>query len=145
MFLKKIPHFLLLLFLSLTFSGCQNKPATMQALPTIQSGKATVVGILVSEQGNKPFSETIVRLAEVYYQGDKGAYALDVANSPGAITDKNGYFIFPNIVARKYVFVVGDPMGSYLIYQDKQGTAVVWDATADKVLDLGTIKVNYTP
>lgn len=93
----------------------------------------------------KPHKQVLVRLAEVYRQEDQGAYVLDNANSPGAYTDDNGFFVIPDISPGEYVLVIGDPMVSYTIVADKNGLAKVWSAEKDKISDLGTVQVNYTP
>lgn len=143
---QKLLTAILIMVISMILVSCTPTPAVAtQTIPTVEPGKAVVIGRLLSVQDDKPYNEVIVRLAEVYYNGNEGAYALDAAFSPGATTDKNGYFVFNNIVARKYVLIVGDPLTAYVIYTGEDGKAKVWDAAADKVLDMGTIKVNFTP
>ena len=144
--MKKIYPIILGLILCLFIAGCSvvgnvGSPAvTPPAKP--ESGKATVVGRVISSKDGSPYVDTLVRLAEVYREGDKGAYALDQAFSPGAKTDANGYFIFENITAREYVLVIGDVMKDYKIYPDSQGKPKVWTAEPDKVLDMGIIKTD---
>ena len=137
----------ILMAYSLILVGCTPTTASAtKTIPTVEPGKAVVVGRIVSEQDDKPYADIVVRLAEVYYNDkNEGAYALDAAYSPGATTDKDGYFVFTNITARKYVFVVGDPLTSYMIYTDTDGKAKVWDAAPDKVLDMGTLKIKFNP
>ncbi len=117
--------------------------ATPPALP--ESGKATVYGQVVHEQGYA-MANTIIRLAEVARgaEGRGGAYILDVSRSPGTITDKNGYFSIQNVKAGEYVIVVGDVEGTgiYQIIAEANGTAKVWDFPADKDTNTGIITVN---
>ncbi len=142
---NKLLKYLVVLFFLCLLSSCQttHTPTPAASLPV--KGKATVVGVLVSQDTNKPYDGVLVRLAAVINQGDQGAYVLDSAHSPGATTDKDGHFRFENINAMKYVFVIGDPTYSYVIISGPDGKAKVWDAPADKVTDFGTIKANYVP
>lgn len=138
--LKKMFIFLLI---SLALTGCQNNVSITKEIPTPAMGKSTVVGRLFSESNNKILVGTVVRLAEVYRQNGKGAFLLDAAASPGAVTDQEGYFIFTNVDAKEYVLVVGDPMISYVIVSGADGQAKVWKTEAQKILNVGDIYVNF--
>jgi hypothetical protein len=113
--------------------------------PLPEVGKATIIGQIIHEEGY-PMASTIIRLAEVARgaEGRGGAFILDVARSPGTLTDKNGYFIIPNVKAGEYVIVVGDveTTGIYQIISEANGTARIWNLPADMVTDVGVIKVN---
>ena len=83
----------------------------------------------------------IVRLAEVFREGDKGTFILDIAFSPGTRTDEAGYFILENIPAMEYVLVIGDYYQAYdIIEEGSTGIAKVWNAEAGKILDMGEYK-----
>lgn len=60
------------------------------------------------------------------------------------MTDDKGVFVVPNIEAREYVLVVGDVFGYYVVVSDG-GKARVLAGPADKVNNLGEIKVDFTP
>jgi hypothetical protein len=112
--------------------------------PTPETGKATVLGKVVSIEGGEPLANTTVRLAEVYWQGDEGAFVLDGANSPGDITDEQGNFFIPSIDAREYVIVVGDVYSVYEIIAEPSGKGKVWKVAADEILDVGSLTVDLT-
>src|SRR5262245_51126483 len=93
--------------------GGATSPAGAPVAGKPEAGKATVVGRVLSKQTGAPLTDTTVRLAEVTRQGSEAIYVLDGANSPGAVTVGDGRFVMPNIVAREYVIVIGDPYGKY--------------------------------
>jgi hypothetical protein len=105
--------------------------------------KATVVGRALSLDGT-PLVDTPVRLAETYYQGSEGAYALDGARSPGARTDSAGFFAMPDIPAREYVVIVGDIQtpGAYVVISKESDLPETFNIEEGKILDLGELKVN---
>ncbi|RME42307.1 MAG: hypothetical protein D6791_18085 [Chloroflexi bacterium] len=94
---------------------------------TVAPGKAVVIGRLISMRTGTPLPNTVVRLAEVYYADENnkspetGAYALDNAFSPSAITDDQGYFIFQDVDPRDYVIFVGDIMVNYTVDVNEKG------------------------
>lgn len=121
---------------------------TPTPLPPPESGKASVTGQIMHEEGYA-MANTIVRLADVARgaEGRGGAFILDIARSPGTFTDKNGYFNIQNVKAGEYVIVVGDVeiTGVYQIISQDNGSAKIWTLPADQVTDLGVIKVNIVP
>ena len=123
--------------------ACSGGTAGKSAIPTPDSGNTNVIGKVVSKQDGKPVVNTIIRLAEVYRQGDQGAYLLDEAFSPGAYSNDQGEFQILNIKASEYVLVIGDPKGTYEVVTGDDGKARTWTATADQTLDMGTVKVEY--
>jgi uncharacterized membrane protein len=121
-----------------------NKRTVSPVPPTPETGMATIVGQIISMDTDKPLGNTVVRLAEVYYEGDEGAYVLDTAFSPGDITNAEGYFVFPSTKAGDYVIVVGDieKYGEYEIIAESSGKAKVWKAKANEITDVGKLIVN---
>ncbi len=115
--------------------------------PQPESGKASVTGRVMHQDGY-PISHTIIRLADVARgaEGKGGAFILDLARSPGTVTDENGYFAIQNIKAGEYVVVIGDveSSGVYEIIHETDGKAKIWTFPADKVTDTGVIEVNIT-
>jgi len=115
--------------------------------PQPNSGMATIIGQVVHNDGH-PLAKIIVRLADVARgaEGKGGAFILDLARSPGTITDQYGYFIFQNVKAAEYVIVVGDVevTGVYEIIHGADGKATVWNLPADQVTNVGVIKVSIT-
>ncbi len=136
----------LLLLVGIGCSGMadENKVAPNTAGPrtTTTAGQASVRGRVLSKRTSTPLKNTVVRLAEVYRQGNEGAFALDGARSPGGTTNNEGVFTIENIEAREYVLVVGDVEGQYEIIPDQTGKAHVWNAKAGEVVDVGDIEVN---
>jgi len=141
---------LLTLFCLLVLVGCNTVTPTLEptqtkaaALP--EEGMATVVGQVLDRETGESMQDTIVRLAEVHRDGDDGAYVLDVAFSPGALTDKDGFFIFENVDAMEYVIVVGDVYNVYEVITGEEGTPATWVAGKNQVTDIGQIRVDLTP
>ena len=116
--------------------------------PSPETGMATIIGQVMHQDGHA-MNNTIVRLADVARgaEGKGGAYILDVARSPGTITDENGRFIIQNVKAGEYVLVVGDIelTGIYEIIKESNGQAKVWPFPADQVTDVGVLVVNIVP
>lgn len=111
-------------------------------LPEPEPGKASIIGKVTSIDDGKPIGDVTVRLAEVYRQGDQGAYVLDGAQSPGDITDELGKFFIQDVEAKEYVIVVGDVYGSYDIISESSGEAKVFNAISDEILDVGELEVD---
>jgi hypothetical protein len=136
------------LFLAL-LTGCRgkNKTSADQAtpIPSPETGKATVTGNIFSTTLNQPYPKAAVWLAEVYRQGEGGAYVLDSAFSPAVYADEQGVFVIANVDPKEYVIVVGDPQGQNEIIPDDSGRARVWKTEAGKVLDVGKISVSLSP
>ena len=160
--LKRDTVLLLLLLLTAFFlGGCArfrevsplNVTPTTQVVPKPsvsppEQGRATVVGRLISSKTGEPLVKTVVRLAEVYYADqsrspESGIYVLDNAFSPSAITDQNGFFVFPNVEARDYVIIVGDIYVNYTVISNPDGTPKVWTVSPDQVTDLGEISADF--
>lgn len=116
--------------------------ADEEILPTPELGKASVMGNVTSIVNGKPLEEVTVRLAEVYWQGEEGAFVLDGANSPGDITDELGRFFIQDIDAKDYVIVVGDVYSSYEIISESSGEGKIFNAIPDEILDVGELKVD---
>jgi hypothetical protein len=154
---KKVIRFVYVLLLLIIFSACSSQissdPITTQSHPTKisfpipETDKAVFAGRVVDMSGI-PISNLQLRLAEVYRSEDEssdGAYILDTAFSPGAISDENGYFIFSNIEPMEYVLVLGNPEKVYEIITDESGKAKVWETEANQVLDIGELKTDFDP
>ncbi len=125
------------------FSACS--PAKQQiVLPTPEASKGHVTGTILTLDG-KPYSDYSVRLAEVYWQGEQGAYVLDESFSPGAISDKNGAFQVLNAPEGEYVLILGQAMQTYQAVTDANGILMRVTVKAGETVDLGTIKFDYVP
>lgn len=159
---KKSKKYIAFLIFILFFSACSTKTEELQNftiptpsnnsnfipnIPTSNSDKAVFAGRVVDMSGT-PISNLQLRLAEVYRSEDEssdGAYILDTAFSPGAISDENGYFVFSNIEPMEYVLVLGNPEKVYEIITDESGKAKVWETEANQVLDIGELKTDFDP
>lgn len=103
--------------------------------------RATITGVVFSERTDKPMVAVPVRLAEVYYEGERGAFVLDGAQSPGATTDNNGRFVFVDMEPKDYVIVIGNAeTNDYTIVPDEAGNARIWTAVAGEILDTQTLR-----
>jgi hypothetical protein len=133
---------------SAAYPGAQPVPADpvaeewhAEVLPP-QAGQATVTGVVLAEKSQNPVVNAPVFLAEVYYQGDSGAFVLDGAFSPQSVTDSDGRFAIVDIPAGDYVLVIGNPeVNDYAIIEDETGKARVWTADPDNILDMAVIEV----
>jgi hypothetical protein len=148
--MKKIFYIFLFSILSGIIIACASDTrAPTEALVTPPAspdpGMTTVTGRVISKNTDHPLSPTIIRLARVVREGDEGAYVLDIAFSPGAMSDENGFFIFENIAAQEYVIVVGDVYDQYKIIVENDGTAKAWAALENQVLDVGELSVDLNP
>ena len=146
----------IVILFAIFISSCSSNPTSTinpEVLVTVtppaqpESGKATISGQVIHQDGS-PFVEIIVRLAEVErgIEGRGGAYILDLARSPGTITDVNGYFTIENVKSGEYVIVIGDIelTGIYEIIQEADGQAKVWNFPADQITDVGKLTVSIT-
>ncbi len=153
--MKRIVLPLLLVFV-LVITACsaiQGSTINPKVLPTgtpppqPETGKSTIIGQVMHESGY-PVTNTMVHLAEVARgaNGKGGAFILDLARSPGTLTDQYGYFNIQNFKAGEYVLVIGDPEGTgiYQIITESDGTAKVWNLAGDQVTDVGVLKVNIS-
>jgi len=109
---------------------------------TPEASKATVIGRVLDEKSGEPLADTIIRLALVVRQGGEGAYVLDVAFSPDALTDKDGYFIIENLDPQECVIIVGDVYSTYKVITGEDQKPKPWKVEAGKILDVGTLKVS---
>ena len=115
--------------------------------PNPKINKAAFAGRVVDGSG-MPISNMQLRLAEVYRSEEdssNGAYILDTAFSPGAISDDNGYFVFSDIEPMEYVLVLGNPERVYEIILDDSGKAKVWETEENQVLDIGELMTDFNP
>ena len=155
--MTKIDRIVFLSLLLLILSSCSQSAASTpagnyqerlaQATKTVVAPKGSMVGRLVSDtQGGKPLANTVIRLAEIYYNEDKSAsnWVLEGATSPGIDTDANGYFTFNNIAARDYVMIVGDFNDQYYVMVQADGKhAIIYTIEPGKVLDVQTVKAEF--
>ncbi len=141
--LKKLP--LIFIVLALFVTGCQQSGGQgPKVIPSPKSGEATVTGRIISPSDSKPITKMEVHLARIVRSAGQAAFVLDTASAPSAISDDNGYFVIVNVPVDDYAFIVGDPANLYKIIPDDQGQAKIWTAAADKVLDMGTIPVDFS-
>jgi hypothetical protein len=110
-----------------------------------EEGMATVTGRVISEDSGLPLSDTIIRLAEVVRQEEEAAYVLDVAFSPGADSDGEGFFIFENVDPIEYVIIVGDPYENYKVIVAEDGKAKTWTTVDGQILNVGELIVDLSP
>lgn len=162
--------FLLILTVSaLVLSACQpvdpksptQASQTEESLPTstsvvnnlpvviAPSDDMTVVCGRVVRADGTPLGNLNIRLAEVYYgePGSEGAFVLNTASSPSAMTNEDGSFCTAEIVVTDYILVVGNPEENYEIYSGDGAKAMVWSPVAGEVLELGEIvtAIEVTP
>jgi len=121
----------------------QAKPT---APPAPKAGKTSMTGRLVGKKDGAPLLHVAVRLARVYRQGDQGAYVLDQARAPGNYTDDKGYFVIQDFDVYEYFIIIGEPNDNhYWIMQDSTTKPIGYKPEQDKVLDVGTLTVDFVP
>lgn len=129
---------------ALLIIGCTSPtvpaPNAVEVRP--EPNKAAIVGRLTSDKDGQPVANAVVRLADVYREGDAGAYVLDDALSPVARSEQNGTFVFQNVEPKEYVLVVGNELGNYIVIADTTGNARVWETQADQVLNVGELRID---
>lgn len=137
----------LILIMIVLLVGCSSSQMTQTSQPTPtelpqpEAGKASLVGQITKD--GKPYSNTTVRLAEVFRNSDnEAAFALNEATSPSTISDSQGYYLFANVNAGEYVIVVGSLNTNYQIDSDSNSVAVVRKLEPDKILQVETINVD---
>lgn len=123
----------------------QAETVTELVVETPEQGKATITGRLLSAKTRTPLAQTAVRLAEVYRQGEEGAYVLDGSSSPGAYTNAQGEFVIPNIDPKEYVIVAGDPYASNDVVKEAAGKPKPYSVAVNQVLNVGTVEVDLVP
>ena len=116
------------------------------AMPAPQAGKANLTVHILGKKDGKPLADVAVRLAQVYRQGGEGAYVLDLARSPVATTDTNGFAFIQDFFPYEYFIIVGEPGDNhYYIVQDDQTLPIPYKTEKDKTLDAGTLTVDFVP
>ena len=146
--------FLYVCLSSLLLSGCQSgatPTAALQAVPTPaaiatpQAGNSNLTARILNIDGT-PIGNVAVRLAEVFRKDDQGAFALDIAHSPGNFTDADGTVAILNFKSAEYLLVVGEPSdNNYVIVHDGDGKPISYQPQSGETLDVGEIKVDYKP
>ena len=119
-----------------------SEQVTSTPFPLPETGKATLIGRVLSTTTGEPLPNMLIRLARVYREDDKAAFVLEDAFSPGGMTDAEGYFTIPNIDPIEYVIVVGDVYSDYKIIEGKDGRAQPWATSEGEILDVGELKVD---
>lgn len=137
----------IILALSIFISSCQAKTPELSStpIPTPKAGEGMLMGTVQNLKG-EPLQDIPVRLAQIYRQGEEGAFVLDLSHSPSSIATTGGKFVVLAIPPAEYLIVVGKPEdNNYIIYQDKNGKPITYTIDGGKTIDIGTIQVDFTP
>lgn len=137
----------IILALSIFISSCQAKTPELSStpIPTPKAGEGMLMGTVQNVKG-EPLQDIPVRLAQIYRQGEEGAFVLDLSHSPSSIATTGGKFVVLAIPPAEYLIVVGKPEdNNYIIYQDKNGKPITYTIDGGKTIDIGTIQVDFTP
>lgn len=135
--------FLLFSIFLYLLTACANG-TNAKPMPTPEADKGHVIGTIQSPDG-KPYSEFSIRIADVYWQGDEGAYVLDESFSPGAVSDENGSFQILNAPMGDYVLIISGPLQKYQPVSDANGVLKRVKVNAGETVDLGIITFEYKP
>jgi hypothetical protein len=142
--MKKLTIYII--FLCLVLNACNTDKSVLSQIsqPAKPSqGKASAVGQVIDKKTGNPIVGIIVRLAEVYREGEGGVFMLDFANSPGTRTDEKGFFTFIDILPGEYVMAIGegDNFNNYDVVEDSvTGKPKVWEVKTDQINDWGVSK-----
>lgn len=143
-FMKKSLIISVLLLLLIT--GCDTNSNLLgepTSIPSPEPGKANVYGKVLSEEG-EPQAEITVRLATVFRNEDQsGAYVLDEASSPSAVSGENGEFFFENIEPGEYVIFVGALYSDYKIISEGGQEPIVYEVVPGEVLTIEPIIADF--
>ncbi len=112
-----------------------------------EADKAVVIGQAINQDTQKPIPNVVVRLAEIYWNAERtdAAVALDESNSPAAIADAQGYFVFNNIPAREYAIIFRSPnradsSGDVIVPEkDNANRALLINPAAGQATDVGGV------
>lgn len=129
------------------------EPVAYDASPA--EGLAEVRGHTFNPITGAPIANAYIRLAELYCapdvdpeeREDRCIWALDDAQSPFALSDEEGNFLFEDIPPGDYVFFVGTytVKDGYAIALDENNIAMIFSPKADEGLDIGSVPVIYPP
>lgn len=139
---KNILRVLFVSFLLILLSACN--ASAQNAIPTPEAGKGHVIGTIQTTDG-KPYKQFSIRLAEVYWQDNQGAYVLDESFSPGGMSNDKGAFQVLNVPEGEYVIIIGNAVETYEPVTDDKGVLLRVTAKAGETIDLGTIVFDSKP
>ena len=110
----------------------------------VTQDKGAILGQVISNTEDQPLADTVVRLAEVFWNDDNsdGAFVLKGGASPGNITDENGVFVMEDLDPADYVIVVGEVIGIHEIVSEPDGSAKIFPVNAGEVLTIEPLRVN---
>ncbi|MGB9872776.1 MAG: hypothetical protein ACPLYD_14115 [Anaerolineae bacterium] len=111
--------------------------------PSVDITGTGLIGQLVSASERAPLSNTVVRLARVFWNEERtdGVYVLEGARSPSCMTDDNGFFVFSDIDPADYVMIVGDVYGDYVVISNPDGTPKIFTVQEGTTTDVGQVQV----
>lgn len=92
----------------------------------------------------RPYPNAPVRLAPVFVepQTDEKLFILSGAESPGTMTDEEGYFLFDTLDPGEYVMIVGDIIGHHRIIAGPDEQAQIYLIETDEVINAGLVEVD---
>ncbi len=130
-----------IMFIScLWLMACNATPATSIEVPPAQPGFGLMRGRIQDAQGSA-LANWSVRLAPIYGSGNQQAYVLDEAGGIGGVTNDNGEFAITNIPPGRYVILLIIEEGLSVAILDSNGIEKVFEITADKLIDIGTVRI----
>lgn len=148
--IKYLPIFLLIMGTACSGLGVNNTTSDpieqIKANVTPVPGNGAMVGQILNQVTGEPMTDTIVRLARVFWNEDQsgGAFVLEGATSPSAVTSLDGTFAFSNVPPADYVLVVGEVIGYNVIIQEEDGSARIYTINPDEILEIKPLSVNLT-
>ena len=141
----KIKPLIIILINLLFIAGCQpdSDITTLSNINAPESGKSTIHGILLKND-KTPLDQITVRLAKVYQdEKHEGAFVLDDANSPLAVTDKNGEYYFIDLHPGEYVMFIGEISDRYEIISDDDQNPMVFSVNPNEILNIEAILIDF--
>jgi hypothetical protein len=118
-------------------------PIPEQPVPNPVGDLGVLVGYVFSSATGKPIVNVPLQLAEVFRQNGEGVYVLDAAQSPFALADVTGKFVFSDVMPGEYFLVVGSvEAGGYRIVEGEPNVGRPFFVTAGETTEIGNLSVD---
>jgi hypothetical protein len=121
-------------------------PPSAVPVPTTAPGNATVRGLLLHIDTNRPLTEDdgISLFLAGVINGDFRTAALDKVTAPRALIDIQGNFVFANVPPGEYAVALVTPTSEFLMKNPQnEAEDLIFTVAADKTFELGTLKAKY--
>jgi hypothetical protein len=124
-------------------------PTAIYASPTIvltpNLTQGTITGRLINSVSGAPIDNQIIYLGDLLPMEPGPAYLIIMKQreSPNTVTDKEGWFIFPNLAPGTYALILWTPGISKVIIDAETNKELLATVEAGKITNLGEIRVEW--